>query len=243
METQNPVHAPRTTHQPHYQWLLFDADGTLFDFEKTEVVAFQRSVEDLGYTYQSEYLPIYQEVNKALWDAFERGEVAQDVLKVKRFADFFEAVGLEGDATEFSQRYVGHLAEGHYLLDGAEELAKTLAQTHRLIIITNGLKEVQRPRFEKSSIHGYFEAIIVSGEVGAAKPGTKIFDAAFEAMGNPVKSETLIIGDSLTSDMAGGINYGIDTCWYNPDGKKRSDATDLTYEIRVLDELVRLLSN
>lgn len=224
---------------PSYEWLLFDADGTLYDFEKTETVAFQRSIEDLGFPYKPDYLSIYKQINQALWDAFERGEVAQDLLKVKRFADFLAAAGLDGDATEFSQRYVGHLAEGHYLLDGAEALVKKLARTHKLIIITNGLKEVQRPRFERSSIHDYFEAIIVSGEIGAAKPRAEIFDAAFEAMGNPPKANTLIIGDSLSSDMAGGINYGIDTCWYNPNGK----TTDLpiTYEIKALNQLNQIL--
>ena len=112
--------------EKHYQWLLFDADGTLYDFEKTEIMAFQHSVEDLGYTYQPDYLATYKRINQALWDAFERGEIAQDMLKVQRFADFLAEVGLEGDAVEFSQRYVGHLAEGHYLLDGAEELVKRL---------------------------------------------------------------------------------------------------------------------
>ena len=111
-----------------------------------------------------------------------------------------------------------------------------------MIIITNGLKEVQRPRFERSSIHDLFESLIVSGEVGAAKPGPEIFDAAFDAIGNPPKSETLIIGDSLTSDMAGGISYGIDTCWYNPRAKERPAELEPTYEIRDLTDLVELLT-
>lgn len=226
-----------------YQWLLFDADGTLYDFEKTEVLAFKQSVEDLGYAYQPNYLRTYRRVNQALWDKFEQGTITQELLKVQRFADFFAAEDLEGDPVYFSQQYVSHLAEGYYLLEGAEALIETLAHSYRLMIITNGLREVQRPRFERSSIHNYFEAIIVSGEVGAAKPGTAIFDAAFEAMGNPSKSETLIIGDSLTSDMAGGINYGIDTCWYNPMRKENISNLGLTYEISTLAELMDLLTH
>ncbi|MEM7130765.1 MAG: YjjG family noncanonical pyrimidine nucleotidase [Chloroflexota bacterium] len=226
----------------NYKWLLFDADGTLFDFEKAESMAFQRSVTELGYSYKPDYLTMYKQVNKQLWDAFEQGKVAQDVLKIRRFERFFEVAGITGNAEHFSQRYVTHLAEGNYLLDGAENLVKMLSKSYRLLIITNGLKEVQRPRFERSSIYHYFESIIVSGEIGAAKPGAKIFDAAFATMEHPKKDEALIIGDSLTSDMAGGINYGIDTCWYNPQGQENQDSLAITYEIDNLLALRHILT-
>lgn len=225
-----------------YKWLLFDADGTLFDYDKAEAKALQQSIEQIGYQYQRKYLAEYRRVNKKVWDEFEQGKLAQDVLKVKRFELFLDRVKIDGQAEQFSQRYLKNLAQGDDLIEGAEETVKALSTKYRLAIITNGLKEVQRSRLEKSKIHGYIEEVIISDEVGVAKPEAEIFGVAFAAMGYPSKEETLIIGDSLSSDIAGGYNYGIDTCWYNPQKKEREKGLGITYEISKLAELKELLA-
>lgn len=226
----------------NYKWLLFDADGTLFDYDKAEAKALRQSIEQIGYPYESKYLVEYRRINGQAWAEFEQGKLAQDVLKVRRFELFLGAMKIAGQPEQLSQWYLENLAKRTDLIEGAEETVKALSTRYRLVIITNGLKEVQRSRLEKSRIGGYIEEIIISDEIGVAKPAAEIFEVAFSAMGFPSKEETLIIGDSLSSDIAGGYNYGIDTCWYNPRKKEREKGLGITYEISKLAELRELLA-
>ena len=176
---------------PKYSWLLFDADGTLFDFAKAEAFALRQTVEQSGYHYRDEYLTIFRQVNQQVWEAFEQGRMAHDVLKITRFNRFLDDVQLNGRAEKWSPIYLQYLAQGAYLLDGAEALVRDLAATYRLLIITNGICEVQRSRFGRSSIKPYIDEIIISGEIGVAKPAPEIFDTAFAAMGYPSKGGNL----------------------------------------------------
>ena len=145
------------------------------------------------------------------------------------------------DAERFSAAYLPNLATQSALTEGALEVVQTLHSRYRLAIITNGLRDVQRPRLAQSAICEYVADMVISEEVGAVKPERAIFEAAFQRMGQPDKDEVLLIGDSLTSDMAGGSAYGIDTCWFNPEGKARHDGLVITYEIRGLVELLEIL--
>lgn len=224
-----------------YPYLLFDADNTLYDFDKTQSNALEKAMLELHGSFEARHLVIYDRVNQAFWQAFERGEIDQTTLKEKRFIAYFEALELKLDATLMNKLYLKHLSQGHFLLAGAQELIEQLAQKHNLLIVTNGLKEVQRPRFNASSIVKYFEGIIVSDELGIAKPHTGIFDAAFEQLGKPKKEDVLMIGDSLSSDIQGGIHYGIDTCWFNPNAKTNKKGLRLTYEIQELNELLTIV--
>ena len=224
-----------------YQWLLFDADGTLFDYDRAERNALQNAFVQHGYPFKKEYLAEYRRVNHAIWLEFEQGQIDQVTLRTRRFELLFQAINLKADPREFSPAYLANLAEGTYLIDGAVETLELLSGNFNLAIITNGLKEVQRPRFRRSAINGYIKTIIISDEVGVAKPDPKIFDIAFAQMNQPAKNQVLIIGDSLTSDIQGGRNYGIDTCWFNPAGKQNDHQIASTFEIRRLAELLKLL--
>jgi len=165
----------------------------------------------------------------------------QSELKAQRFQRYLDALELDLDAELMNARYLTYLSEGHFLLDGAAELIEALAVNHRLLIVTNGLKEVQRPRFSASSIIKYFDGIVVSDELGVAKPNPEIFDAAFELLGKPDKKEVLMIGDSLASDIQGGINYAIDTCWFNPSKKENKKPLEPSFEIQQLNELLAIV--
>ena len=224
-----------------YTWLLFDADGTLFDFDRAEAAALEHTFADLNLGFASDTLATYKELNEALWKAFERGEVSQATIKTKRFADLLAAVKLEADVAAMSQHYTRHLANGQYLLEEALETVQALAEKCRMMIITNGLQEVQRPRFSSSVLMPYFQDLLVSGELGVAKPAPEIFDIAFERMGQPAKTEVLMIGDSLSSDIQGGVNYGIDTCWFNPSAKANPRALPIRHEISQLGELLTIV--
>jgi len=221
-----------------YRWLLLDADGTLFDYDKAEATALKRAIEQVGYQFQAKYLEAYREINRQIWLDFEQGKISQDRLKTRRFEQLFGAVGIAGDARVFSDRYLTYLGECSDLIEGAQEVVEKLYGQLKMVIITNGLAAVQKPRFARSAICEYFTDIVISEEVGASKPDSRIFDEAFRKMGNPGKEEVMIVGDSLTSDMRGGSDYGIDTCWYNPQGRECPEDISIRFDIRSLSELI-----
>ena len=224
-----------------YKWLLLDADGTLFDYDRAEAVALQGVFEWSGIELKPGHYEAYRQINAQIWRAFELGEISQRRLRTRRFELLFEAIHVELDAAAFSERYLTGLSEGAFLVEGAEEVVKSLhGRGVGLVLITNGLKEVQRPRVAKSTIGEYFMDLVVSGEVGVAKPDPRIFEIAFERMGHPAKKDVFIVGDSLTSDIRGGNAVGIDTCWFNPTQKVRDHDVEIRYEIRHLDELLTI---
>jgi 2-haloacid dehalogenase len=224
-----------------YKWLLFDADGTLFDYDRAEAVALKRTFEQFGHQFEPGYAEAYRRINSDIWLAFEQGRLTQVRLRTKRFELLFEAVGAELEPEAFSARYLENLARGTYLIDGAEQVLGELHGQVGLALITNGLADVQRPRFGRSTIGQYFSALVISEEVGAAKPDPAIFEVAFREMGQPQKNDVLIIGDSLTSDIKGGNNFGLDTCWFNPQQKPAHVDVSVSYEIQDLNELLVII--
>jgi YjjG family noncanonical pyrimidine nucleotidase len=223
-----------------YDTLLFDADGTLFDYDRAETWALTETFARYGHFFEPAYSDTYRQVNDPLWEAFEQGTITQDRLKVLRFELLFEALGFDVDPEAFSASYSRQLGKATFLIEGARDLVGALSADHRLLLLTNGLTDVQRPRFGASTIGHYFEDWIISEEVGVAKPDPRIFDIAFERLGQPDKRDVLIIGDSLTSDIAGGIAYGIDTCWYNRNGRQADPSLSITYQISDLSQLLAI---
>ena len=221
-----------------YSWLIFDVDGTLFDFDVAQDRALRNTFADAGSAFQSHYMDEFAGINSALWRQRELGEISPSRLRTKRFELLFEAIGVHHDAEAFGAQYLLRLAEGDELIDSAEEIVRKLSEDFELAILTNGLTQVQRPRIARSPVRLYVKHVIISEEVGVAKPDARIFDIAFERMGHPPKSEVLFTGDSLTADIQGGNNYGIDTCWFNPKGQPNDSGIEPTYEIRDLQELL-----
>ena len=224
-----------------YKWLLFDADGTLFDFDRAEVSALGRTLEQFGVGSAPHHLPTYQRINKQLWRDLENGLITPGVLGIRRFELLFAELRLDLSPPTFSSAYLEQLAVCSELIEGAAEIIEALHARYRLAVVTNGLKAVQRSRLACSPIRDYIAEIVISEEVGATKPHRAIFDAAFERMGNPPKAEVLMIGDSLTSDIEGGYHYGLDTCWYNPNDLPPATDAEITYQIKRLGELNDLL--
>jgi 2-haloacid dehalogenase len=224
-----------------YSWLCFDADGTLFDYDRAEEKALKATFEQCRLAFRAEYAGLYREINAAIWKEFEAGKIRSERLREERFERLFAAAGLQADASDFSRAYLPNLALGSDLLPGAEETLRTLARDYHLALITNGLKDVQRPRLKSAGIEGFFEAVVISEEVGAAKPDPRYFDAAFALMGQPPKAEALVIGDGLSADIQGAWNAGLDACWFNPHGLLPDPRYPARYEIHTLGELVGLL--
>ncbi len=227
-----------------YELLLFDADETLFDFKKSQEVALEKSVDMYPITcsYQ-ELKPVYEDINKALWSGFEKGQITVDRLKIERFERLFTQLGEPVDAHAFSKTYQENLAQASYVYSGVEALLERLSKSYRLAIITNGLYSVQSVRIAKSVVASYFEEIIISEAVQLVKPDPKIFDFTLEKLGHENKETVLMVGDNLRSDILGGINAGIDTCWLN--SSKKENSTDIvpTFALGSVLEIETLLSN
>ncbi len=202
-----------------YRWLLFDADGTLFDYDRAEAAALERTLAGVGFELEPDTRTIYHRINGALWKQLEGGTVDALTLRYRRFELLFAELGIPvAAAKKASERYLVELAACSELLPGAEDVVRELARSTRMALVTNGIADVQRPRFERSSIVHLFATLTISDELGIAKPDPRILDIALEALGSPPKDEVLMIGDSLTSDIQGGVNAGVDTCWYAPNG-------------------------
>jgi len=224
-----------------YDWVFFDADGTLFDYEAAERAALEGAFAFFRLPLPASAGSTYSGINAAIWREYERGEITQAKLRTIRFDRLFEELGLSLDSEEFSGRYLEILGRQAGLLEDAEEVVRTLSLSVGLVLITNGLAEVQRPRFAASSIGSCFIDIVVSEEVGLAKPDPAIFDLAFERIGRPAKDRVLMVGDNLGSDIIGGVGYGLDTCWYNPRGTANGHGVEPSYEIRELRQILDLV--
>jgi 2-haloacid dehalogenase len=225
-----------------YPWLLFDADDTLFDYRRAEEQALAEAFGLTGIAYDPAWLAVYQRINAAAWRALEEGRTTSARLRVMRFEELADELALDLDPTTFAARYMERLAAQTSLVDGAVDTLAAVLPGRQLAIITNGIAQVQRPRVAASAIAGLVDHLVISEEVGAAKPDPAIFAEAMERMGRPERREVLVIGDSLSSDIAGGRAAGLDTCWYNPDGVARGSGPAPTYEIRRLPDLVPLLA-
>jgi YjjG family noncanonical pyrimidine nucleotidase len=198
-----------------YSNLVFDFDHMLFDTDASEALAFSHSLHKHGVGEPAELLDSYQRINSALWRQVEVGSITPNELKTQRFATLAEEEGLDLDSTDVAEDYTIALAQFGELYEGATELIEHLAISHRLSMITNGLSAVQRGRLERVGLSDAFEPLVISGEVGVAKPSSQIFDFVFDAHPKPSRNSFVMIGDSLSSDVQGGINAGIDTCWFD----------------------------
>jgi len=225
-----------------YQWLLFDADGTLFDFDRAEVAAFEQAFGLISVTFEPSYLATYQRINQTLWQAVEREEIKPAIVKLRRFELLLEAIGVDISAVKLSDTYVECLAARAELIEDASEVLQALHGKYRIAILTNGLQAVQRGRLARSVIRDHIADIIISEEIGFVKPAKEFFDIALSRIGNPPIREVLMIGDSWTSDIQGAVQYGIDACWYNPSRKPRPSSPEITREIASLSELVEWLT-
>ncbi|ARF18231.1 YjjG family noncanonical pyrimidine nucleotidase [Sporosarcina ureae] len=214
-----------------YDVLLFDLDDTLFDFEETEKHALGNTFNTFGLPNGLEaYRDTYRAISSVIWDDLEQGRISLEELKVERFRRLFAHHELQVNASDFGELYIENLGHESHMIEGVEEMMAKLTD-YRLAILTNGFTLAQHARIAGSPLHNTFEAIIASEETGYKKPQPEIFDYTFEKLGITDPSRVLMIGDSLTSDIQGGINAGIDTCWFNRNRRENQTGIQPTYEI------------
>lgn len=225
-----------------YTTVLFDIDHTLFDFEATERTAFRRLLEQQELQWTPERETRYKTLNQALWKALERGEGTREEVIHSRFVTFFAEEGRTVDGREVDETYRGYLAQGTELIPGATALLEQLAGNVTMYVVTNGISKTQRARLEGAGLTDFFEGIFVSEETGFQKPMAGFFDHVFARIPQFDPARTIIVGDSLSADIAGGNQAGIATCWFNPDRKSAADIKP-TFTITSLAELPTLLEN
>ncbi len=225
-----------------YEIIIFDADETLFDFKKSEREALKETMIEFGVEYDEDYhLGVYKPINAKMWSELEQGLTTQEKLKTERFKRFFIELKLDFNEFDFAKSYMNNLARASFLYDDSMGIIKDLSKEYKLMIITNGLNLVQSKRIKESVIAPYFDKIVISENVGVSKPDPYIFEYSLKDIPYIDKENILIVGDSLSSDIQGGYNFGIDTCWFNPKQKKNDRDITPTYEIYDLKMLSEIL--
>jgi putative hydrolase of the HAD superfamily len=226
-----------------YRAVFFDADDTIFDYRAGEEAAFLRTAEAYGLGSRlDEALARYRVHNAAVWRALEEGRITQDALKIERFRLLLEDMGgMQDRAREMGYYYLDRLSEQTQLLDGAADLVAYAAEHFILVLVTNGLTSVQRRRFAASPVTAYFSDILISEELGVAKPDPAIFTPAMETHGL-LPEEVLLIGDSSSSDMLAAKNAGMDFCWINPASETAPGDYTPRYVVADIREVRRILA-
>ena len=220
--------------------ILFDADGTLFDFDTAEKEAFDKTMKSFGVKDDLTILHNnYERINKAIWQDFQDKKISSTKLRTERFRIFAENFNLNIIPEDISPVYLTNISQGIDLLDGAEEIVKYFHAKCEIALATNGLSDVQNPRFAASRLAVYFKHIFISEEIGHPKPDKEYFEYIFKKL--PYHESSIIVGDSLSSDIKGGNDFGIDTCWFNPKNIKNESEIIPTYEIHDLAELKEII--
>lgn len=224
----------------NYKLLLFDADDTLFDFQKSQHATFHRLLQDHGINESLfEMYTDYQAISQDLWSKLERNEISKDHLKSHRFKLLFEKYNLKFCPQNLGEKYLDLLSDYVYLLPDAKDILEILSKKYVIGLVTNGVEKVQKERFARSGLSDYVSFMVVSEECGYHKPDRRIFDYALKIK-SMLSHETLMIGDKIEADVLGATNAGIDSCWYNP-GKLKNHTSTPTFEIQSLRELTSLI--
>jgi len=220
-----------------YKLLIFDLDNTLFDYNMAENYALDKTLSFFGMPATEEYKESYRIINERNWQKLERGEITSEQLRIIRFEEFGKTHGMVWDSAEVSRIYLEYLGQGGFIIEGSDLLLDQLKDKFRLASVTNGISDVQRARLKNSPFDGYFDPLIISDEVGVAKPDPGIFRILFEKAGIIDKESVLMIGDSLSSDMKGAQAFGIPSCWYNPNDLSSDSLISPDYTVKNLDEI------
>lgn len=221
--------------------VFFDLDDTILDFHAAERNALKGAFDELEIACGEALLRRYSEINVSCWQKLERGEMTREEVLVSRFEKLFREKGIACDARTAQERYETRLERGHYFMPGAPELLEELFPKYDLYLVSNGNTVTQESRLKSAAIGPYFKGIFISEQIGVNKPARAFFEACFAAVPDFRAQDAIIVGDSLSSDILGGINAGIRTCWYNPAHAPEREDIRADYTVFSLAELPELL--
>lgn len=226
-----------------FEFLLLDLDDTILDFKKSEQYAIRKTLLDAGITPTQQICDRYSQINDMHWKWLELGQITREQVIVGRFQMLFQELGVDGDFAASAWKYMDNLSSVHYFIPGAEEAVAALYKKYRLFLVSNGTASAQERRLKSANLNRFFEKVFISQNVGINKPHKGFFDYCFSQIPGFDREKALIVGDSLSSDMLGGQNAGIATCWVNPGGKPRREGIRVDYEIKALSQLESLLES
>jgi putative hydrolase of the HAD superfamily len=224
-----------------YEVVIFDLDFTLFDSELSERQALSATFAKFNINVTDEILRIYRDFNSQLWMDFEKKKIELADLRTERFQRLCEEFDFDLNASGLADIYEKNLGNYGGLYDGAEELLKTAKNESKVALITNGLESVQKARLSNYELEKFFDAILISGECGLSKPDSLIFQQCLDLLGHKDRSSVIMIGDSLSSDIRGANNFGIDSCWFNPHGQDMDPTCYPTFTAESLADITFLL--
>ena len=227
----------------HFDTILWDVDGTLLDFAAAEEAAIRSLFADFGLGVCTDAMLVrYSEINRNYWRALERGEMTKPEILTRRFEDFFAAEGLSGPSpAEFNAAYQTRLGDTIVYCDGSDKLVASLRGKVRQYAVSNGTVAAQTRKLARSGFDRFMDGIFLSERIGYEKPAKEFFDAVFREIGEERRAGSIIVGDSLTSDIAGANRAGIKSCWYNPRGTENGTNTKPDFEIKDLREILEIL--
>ena len=222
--------------------ILWDLDNTVLDFDYSEESSIRYCFNKLNLGVCTDaMLAEYREINAKYWHLLELGELTQERVLVERFVEFFENHGIDKDlALPFDDMYEEHLPDFVRWVPGAKETILALKNRCRQYLVTNGAKDVQRSKLKSTGLGDLLDGVFISAEIGAQKPSKPFFDIVFKKIGDCPPETVLIVGDSLTSDMRGGVNAGIKTCFYNPSGKPVKTELRLDYTVENIADVLNI---
>ncbi|MBO5895846.1 MAG: YjjG family noncanonical pyrimidine nucleotidase [Clostridia bacterium] len=221
--------------------LLIDLDNTLIDFNECARHSIINAFNELGFEYSPVVFDTFIEENVKIWKRLERGEITKPQLRADRWNIILARLGIDYDGTILEEMFENGVAQGAYAVEGAYELLDYLKDRYEMHIVSNGFRFVQESRLKIGDFNKYFKNLFVSEDIGIPKPAREFFDYCFEGLGNPDKDQTMLIGDSLTADIKGGCDYGIDTIWFNKNGEENLSAITPTYTVNKLSEIKDIL--
>ena len=225
-----------------YKFLLFDLDHTLLDFDSAEDIALTQLLKEEGVVDIRAYKDYYVPMNKTLWKNLEQKKITKQELVNTRFSKLFAHFGIEKDGQYLAERYQLFLSKQGQIFPGVENLLKTLTnEGYELYAATNGITYIQIGRIDHSGIAPFFKEIFISEQLHTQKPDTEFYEKIGALIPNFDKNDALMIGDSLSADIQGGNNVGIDTVWYNPDHLENNTQAQPTYEVDSYQALLELL--
>ncbi|WP_186648326.1 YjjG family noncanonical pyrimidine nucleotidase [Fluviispira vulneris] len=227
-----------------YEFILFDADDTLFDFNKSQEIAFRETVSHFAISYHTDALySEFKKTNRVLWQDLEKQLISENDLKFLRFKRIFDAHNIKQDPSTFSEFYLKKIAKSTHLKVGALAICQFLKEAKiKIGIITNGFENIQKSRFSLSELNPYFDFVTISEECGYRKPHAEIFNIALNKFGCAQKENTLMVGDNLEADIIGAQEFGLDSCWYHPQGGKPHKDITPTFIIQNLMEIKRIIN-
>jgi len=223
----------------NYKTYLFDADNTLYDFDKASAHAIKLLFNEYSFNYTDNIPARFIDIGMQLWERYEKGELSDAELQKLRFAELLTQLNITHDPVELNARYMYELGKCSFLLPGALEVCRQIAATGgHIYIITNGFWPTHEARIQHSPIEKYMSGFFVSELIGHKKPSAKFFDHVISHISPVDNGKILVVGDSLSADIAGGNNAGLDTCWFNPHGVENRTGVAPTYEISELREIL-----